>query len=118
MSAFIISKDADTRAQGAALAVGGYKREAYWRFAAAELFLLPARCRRGIRLHLIGDALEDSGTKRCGRRQECADPGYEAALTHDSTRERSPLPKGSDSNKKPCQGDPGRVLEILGVKNA
>ena len=38
MDPFIISKDADTRAQGAALAVGGYKREAYWWFAAAELF--------------------------------------------------------------------------------
>jgi hypothetical protein len=52
MNAFIISKDANTRAQGAALAVGGYKREAYWRFAAAELFLLPTRCRPGTGLHL------------------------------------------------------------------
>jgi len=41
MDAYIISKDADTLAQGSALAVGGYKREACWRFAGAELFLRP-----------------------------------------------------------------------------
>jgi len=55
MDAFIISM---TRAQGAALAVGGYKREAYWWFAAAELFLRPVRSRPGTS-HLPGDALED-----------------------------------------------------------
>ena len=80
MDAFVISKDADTRALGAALAAGGYKREAYWRFAAAELFQRPMRYRPGTRLRLT-----------------------QAALTLDLTRERSSLPTGPIAIKNPAR---------------